>query len=256
MKLSRMLALTYRDFLIFRRVKWKAVQFIYFPITTVLIWGLFAIYSRETALEAGLSVLVINIFWSFAQLSQNIVNIQMMEDIWSNSLKQVLLAGFTETEYIVSRLLSSTVTSFAVVFMMLGLAVPFGLNIFSIHLVKLLFCTILASLSLAIMVSALLLVMGREYGFLAWSALQIFILLSAPFFPADVFPRFIQYISYVMPFTDVFAAARMIATTGVIENSLVTKALIISTCYLAISWPLYKLSFRRAKKTGLLAKMT
>ncbi|HII72077.1 TPA: hypothetical protein HA265_04955, partial [Candidatus Woesearchaeota archaeon] len=138
---------------------------------------------------------------------------------------------------------------------MLGLSIPFGMNLFSTAVIPLLVVTLLASLSLAILVSALLLVLGREYGFLAWSALQIFILLSAPFFPVEIFPKAIQYIAYVMPFTDVFAGARMLATTGAVDSSLIMKGLIIAICYIIISWPLYFLSFKRAKKTGLLAKL-
>jgi len=80
--------------------------------------------------------------------------------------------------------------------------------------------------------------------------------LSAPFFPVEIFPQAIQYISYIMPFTDVFNASRMFATTGVIETGIIIKGFIVTACYFIISWPVYYAAFRRAKKTGLLAKMT
>ncbi|MFC1723117.1 hypothetical protein ACFL0V_03180 [Nanoarchaeota archaeon] len=255
MRLDKLWALTFRDFLIFRRVKWKAVQFSYMPATTVLIWGLFALYSRESALEAGLIVLVINILWAFAQLAQSVVNFQMMEDIWSGSLKQVLFVGFTPAEYIVSRMISSSIMALLVILLMLGLAVPLGFNFFVPDLWPLIGITLIVSLGMAVMVAALLLMLGKEYGFLSWSALQIFILLSAPFFPVAVFPKFIQYISYVMPFTDVFNASRMLAVGGSIAPGLLTKGLIIAIAYFVVSWPIYFWAFRIAKKKGFLAKL-
>jgi len=66
--------------LIFIRSKWKVVEFFYFPITTIVIWGLFAMYTKGFAVETGLMVLGINIFWSYSFISQSTINLQMCED--------------------------------------------------------------------------------------------------------------------------------------------------------------------------------
>ena len=256
MRLYKITALMYRDFLIMMNAKWRLVEMFYFPITGIIIWGFFAIYSKQFALEAGLLVLMVNVFWNFAQIAQSTVNIQLQEDVWSGSLKQVLLSGITEFEYIGARILSSTVVSLLLAVILTVLASAFGLDIFG-HLGALLILmaiTLVGSIALAIFIAAIVVAVGREYGFLAWSALQIFILLSAPFYPIEVFPRVLQYVAVVMPFTALFASARLLATGG-FSPALALQSLLVVLVSFALSWPVYLLAFRRARRTGKLVKI-
>jgi ABC-type multidrug transport system permease subunit len=245
----------YRDSVVLRRVSFRIVEIIYFPITTIVIWGLFAVYARELAVEAGLIVLIINIFWAFAHLAQTTSNVLMMEDIWSGSLRQLFLSGLTEFEYLIARLMSSTVSSLFMVIVLTALSLFFGINFFSVDMFILIGVTLIASLSLAVIIAAMILFAGREYTFLTWSAIQLFIMFSAPFFPKEMFPKALLYFSYVMPFTAIFEAARAFSMTGVVQTSLIWWGLVVAIGYFVVSWPLYYLSFRRAKKTGMLARM-
>lgn len=255
MRWAKISAMMYRDSLIIRRVKYRLVEIVYFPITTVLIWGLFAIYSREMAAEAGLIVLIINMFWAFAHLSQVTTNILMMEDIWSGSLKQLLLTGVTEYEYMVARMMSSAIVTIMMVGVLTTFAIPFGLHFFSIGMMMLIGITILASMALAVIVASMVFTLGREYGFLVWSSIQLFIILSAPFFPKEIFPKAILYLSYVMPFTAVFQAARSFITTGAIQTGLLWWGFSVAAAYFIAGWFIYRVAFRRAKKTGMLSRL-
>ena len=245
----------YRDSLVIRRVSFRILEIIYFPITTIVIWGLFAVYARQMAAEAGLIVLIINIFWAFAHLAQTSSNVLMMEDIWSGSLKQVLLTGITEFEYLVARMLTASITSTFMVVALITLSLLFGINFFQTDLIFLILITLVGSMALAVIVAAMIFYMGREYGFLVWSAIQLFIMFSAPFFPKEMFPKAILYLSYLMPFTAVFEAARGFSVTGTVPAGLLWWGAAVVVSYFIISWPLYYLSFRRARKTGMLARM-
>ncbi|MFH1063660.1 MAG: hypothetical protein V1729_01115 [Candidatus Woesearchaeota archaeon] len=255
MRIGKILAIMYRDSICLRRIKFRLMDIIYFPLTTLIIWGLFAVYSRELAAEAGLIVLIINIFWNFAHVSQTTSNILMMEDVWSGSFKQVLLCGVSEFEYMIARILSSTIASTFVIMMMTSLSLLFGINFFSVPTFLLILITLIGSLALSVIIAAFVIFAGREYGFLVFSASQLFIMLSAPFFPKEIFPKAILYLSYVMPFTAVFEAARIFSTTGIVHSNLIWWGAAVAIGYFIISWPLYYLSFRRARKTGMLARM-
>lgn len=248
-------SLVLRDSVALRKVKWRPIEIFYFPITTILIWGLFAIYSRQMAAEAGMITLIINIFWAFGHISQTTSNILMMEDIWSGSFRQVLLTGITKFEYLLARLLTATVTAIIVVLILSLMALPFGLNLFQPLTLVLIGITLLGSLSLAVLIATLILCLGREYGFLVFSVLQLFIMLSAPFFPKEIFPKVILYISYAMPFTAVFEAARSLAMTGSFDPSLLLWGFVVVLGYFIIGWPLYHLAFNRARRSGMLARM-
>ena len=255
MRWHKIKSLMYRDFTVIKRVKFRSIEIVYFPITTIVIWGLFAVYARQLAVEAGLIVLIVNIFWAFAHLAQVTSNILMMEDIWSGSLRQVLLSGISEFEYIIARLLTSMTSSIFMVIVMTGLALMFGINFFALNMFLLIGITLLCSLALAVIIAAMILFAGREYSFLTWSAIQLFIMFSAPFFPKEMFPKFLLYLSYVMPFTAIFEAARAFSTTGIVQAGQLWWGLAVAVGYFTLSWPLYYLAFRRAKKTGMLARM-
>lgn len=255
MRWHKITALMYHDSLAIRRVRYRIMDLVYFPITTIIIWGLFSIYSRNLAPAAGLIVFIINIFWAFAHLAQSTTNVLMMEDIWSGSQKQLFMSGITEFEYITARLLSATISSTAIIIMLVSLSLLFGINFFHISMLLLIIITLIGSLALAIIVAALVFYLGREYGFLVWSAMQLFIMLSAPFFPKETFPKILVYISYAMPFTAVFEAARGFVMTGTIATNTLIWGFCVAMVYFAISWPIYYFSFKRARKIGMLAKM-
>lgn len=258
MKMNRIKAMMYRDFIIFRNVKFKAVQFLYFPIATVLIWGLFAIFVKSLAAEAGLVVLVVNIFWQFANLSQNTINTQMMEDIWSGSFKPILVSGITEMEYLAARIFSASISALVIVAIMILVGLPFGLGVYYSNFplfLYLIFLSLVSSVALAIIITALIIVLGREYGFLSWSALHAFILFSAPFYPVSIFPGAVQTLSWVMPFTHVFEAVRAL-TTGPVPAALLINGTIVSALYLVLSFPLYLWVFNKARQKGWLVRLS
>ncbi|MBI2542644.1 MAG: ABC transporter permease [Candidatus Aenigmarchaeota archaeon] len=247
------------DFLIFFRVKWKLAEIFFFPIITVLIWGLFSVFMQRFAVEAGLIVVIMNLFWSFAHVSQTSTNIAMLEDVWSGSFKQLFVSGITKSEYIIARLIFSSF----VAILILSIISIMAYYIFNITLLaenfftflELISITLIASMALSVIIASLIISWGKEYGFLAWTILQIFILLSAPFYTVDVLPQTIQYISYVMPYTNVFETTRNLITTGFVDSTVILKGFIIAVLYLFLSFPLYNFAFNRARKNGVLVRL-
>ncbi len=258
MRWYKIRALMFRDLRVYMRSKWRIVDFLYFPVTTVIIWGLFAIYSREFAMEAGLMILVVNVFWSFSYLSQSTTNHSMNEDSYSGSLKQLLVSGISEFEYLLARIFSSAITSLFIMCILLSVSFFFGFVILVENLgvvAVLTAITLMASIALSVVVAALIIFLGRAYGFLAWTLLQAFILLSAPFFPLEILPAGVQTVALGMPYTRVFMGVRSLVSTGIISNMLLFEGFLVSLAYLIIAFPLYKLSFRRARRTGELVRM-
>ncbi len=254
MRWHKIKAMMYHDFKVIRRVRYRPIEILYFPTITILIWGLFSLYVKTFALQAGLVLLVVNLFWAFAQLSQAQVNTLMMEDIWSGELKQILISGISSLEYYVSRLLSISiisviVTTFLILLTRVFISYPnYGL------LIVLIIPTIICSLAISGIVGSLVITLGREYGFLSWSALSLLIFLSAPFFPVSYLPKVLQYLAQIMPFTFVFEGVRQMMSNGSVSSLIIIRCYITAVIYFLISWPLYSLAFNRAKRTGKLSK--
>jgi len=257
MKLNNILAVISNDAKIIRRVKWRILEVTYFPLTSILIWGLFALKSKQYAAEAGLIVLVVNLFWSFSQLAQQQANILVMEDLWSLSIKHILVSGVSEFEYLLAKLATSTSIAIIIGSLLMLVANAFGAPLLANFktVITLAGIALLGSLSLAIVIAGTIMWMGREYGFLSWSMLQLFIFFSAPFFSPDLFPSAIRWITEIMPFTYVFEAARAIATHTAIPSANLTHAFFITATYFVLAWPYYAWSVRKAKKSGMLARI-
>ncbi|RJQ21854.1 hypothetical protein C4580_01680 [Candidatus Woesearchaeota archaeon] len=257
MRARNILAVMWNDLKILRRNQYRLIDILYFPIITALIWGLYATYTKTFALEAGLVVLISNLYWSYSLLCQQQSNYLVMEDLWSNSLRQVLVAGITEFEYLIAKLATTTIGATAVGTALLLIAQHFGAPLFAnLHVTLLLaLAAFLGSMALGIIVTGIVIAAGKEYQFLAWSTLELFVFFSAPFYPADLLPSFIRWISDVMPFTSLFEGARLLATGGSVPPALIGAALIASGAYFILAWPFYAWCFKRARRSGQLARI-
>ncbi|MFH1399501.1 MAG: ABC transporter permease [Candidatus Woesearchaeota archaeon] len=256
MRLYKIRAMLYRDMISFSKTKERMIELLFFPVTSAIIWGMFARHYASFSMETGLMMLLINIFWSFAYTSQSTGNLQINTDVWSHSLNQLLVSGLSEVEYLVSRLVFSTVASLGVITVMTWVATWFGFVVPALPgYAWLIFACLLASSVLGILVVTLYLRLGREYAFLSWSFLQLIILLSAPFFPIETYPGFVQGIVRLLPHTWVFQAVRGLAATGLVDIAIVNRAVLISLLALVFVFPLYVRVFRYARQSGSLVRL-
>lgn len=257
MKLYKIKALMYRDFNLLLNSKFRIVETFYFPITSIIIWGFFALYAKTFSFGTGIAVLIVNIFWNFSFLTQSVANMMINEDVWSGSLKQDLLSGITEFEYIFARIISSSIISIFVLVLMLGIGLFFGIAPFlsnTIIIGFIIMMSMFTAIALLIMIAGIFIYLGREYSFLAWTFLQIFVVFSAPFFPISVYPDFLQPIVRVMPFTYIFDGIRELVATGVMSITNIILSVTVASVYFLISLPIYYYSFRHGKKTGSLVR--
>jgi len=258
MNLNRIIALLKRDNAIMNRSKWRWVELFYFPLSSLLIWGFFSIFAREFAAQIAFTILIVQIYFEFAYLAQGVANQQMMEDVWTGSFKELMLTPITPMEYMFSRIIHSGIRSVATLAILIfGAFAFFQVNLIVDNLFFFLILaglTFFASATIAIIVASLILFLGREYGFLSWSSIQLFILLSAPFYPITVFPGALQYVSYIMPYTWIFEAIKQFVATEIICSVCMEYSLISNIGYLIFSLPLFLYAFNRAIRTGALAR--
>jgi ABC-2 type transport system permease protein len=115
--------------------------------------------------------------------------------------------------------------------------------------------TMVVSMGVGILISALIVHLGVGYGFLSWSLLTLFMLLSAPFFPMTVFPEPVLSISKIMPYTWIFESVRNFIASGSIDSGMLENAAILSVAYFSASFPVFSFVFRKAKEKGRLIRL-
>jgi len=259
MKIKRIFALIERDVRINLKNKARLLETFYFPVVSVVIWSFFVSYMKTQMFESALLLLTINIFWSFGSSIQEVINLQMMEDRWSESIGQILRTTIRPSEYLASKIIYSIIIGiigFCIVTVMVYFVFGFVEIFQNISLfVFLSSITILASAGISLIVGGLILMLGNEYGFLSWTSFPLFILFSGPFFPISIYPKAIQYISRIIPFSWIFESIRQMSSQGYANMSILVIAGILSLFYFLISFPIWFYCFNRARKTGRLVKI-
>ncbi|MBI2669063.1 ABC transporter permease [Candidatus Woesearchaeota archaeon] len=255
MRWTRIASLVRRDYRCFQNSRWKWMEVFYFPITSVIIWGLFALWSHELGTELGKIAVILNIFWSYVYIVQSTADIQVNEDMWAKSGRNVFAAGVTVWEYITAHSLFSLLVSIpALLLILLVSYVFFGLNFMvaqPLQTLHLLTITAFVGVTWGIIIGAILFLAGRDFAFLSWSVFQLFIMLSFPLFPVSLLPTGVQTIAGLMPLTSIFEAVRHFAVG---ESIVLGKAWILSVMYFAFSLLFYWWATDYAKKTGKLVK--
>ncbi|MEM7821451.1 MAG: hypothetical protein QXX38_01390 [Candidatus Aenigmatarchaeota archaeon] len=256
MNISRIVTLVRRDYLMFIKSKWRWMEFFYFPITSLIMWGIFTLWTREFASVAGRVALVVNVFWSYAYVVQSTINLSINEDAWHGEIHHLFITGIGKWEYLFARIVFGVLVSFANLIIMILIMHFLFLNISSIVFPIILFCisTAFISVALAILITGLIFMLGRDFTWLAWSALQFFILLSFPLAPLEIFPYNIQTIAKVMPYGNLFQSIRNLVMYKPWVEYL-RSSVLLGFVYLVISLFLYDFGFDFSRKTGKFAKM-
>jgi hypothetical protein len=255
MKLQRVSTLLWYDHKNFIKSHWRWLEFLYFPITTVLIWGLFALWTGEFASEAGLVALTVNIFWSYAYVVQSTVNLTMNSDRWSGVLGLFFVTGLTKGEYVLTRILFSLSVSTLNLGSMLIVAQLFFFDILGSlsQAILLALLTAFLSIGVALFVAGLLFFLGRKFEWLAWTVLQLFVLISFPLIPLRILPVGVQVVASIMPFTALFEGVRAMVFEEPIFIYLI-QGLKIGFINFLIGSLFYHFGFEYARKMGYLAK--
>jgi ABC-2 type transport system permease protein len=261
-KLRRVYALITYDFAITWESKWHLVEMFYFPITTLLIWGLFAKYAGSSggfAEEAAYAILIVQIFWSFSSLSQSTITSQMMEDVWSGGIRELLITPLKPHEFLLARCFTAVWKSVIILLVLIfGGYYLFGIS-FMLNepgfVLALSVLSLVVSIGIGVIIAALIIHLGVGYGFLSWSLLSLFMLLSAPFYPLSVFPEPVLTVAKFMPYTWIFESIRSYVSTRVVDTSLLINAAVLTLAYFSVSFPLFSWVFRRARQKGRLVRL-
>jgi ABC-type polysaccharide/polyol phosphate export permease len=217
---------------------------------------MFALWTGKFASIAGTVALVVNVFWSYAYIVQSTINLSISEDAWYREAHHIFVTGIGKWEYLLARILFSLLISIGNLVLMLIITHLLFFNLSSIlsPIILFTFLTAVISVSLAILIAGLIFILGRDFTWLAWSALQFFILLSFPLSPLEILPTTFQTIAKTMPYGELFEGVRnVLFNKPWIENMF--SACLIAVAYFVIGLAVYKFGFDYSRKSGKFAKM-
>lgn len=179
-------------------------------------------------------------------------------NIWARNLSNMFVSPLTMVEYVFSLMLSAVFKSLFVFLLLSAFsAVFFKFNIFDLGVVNLtLFFVNLTifSWSVGLFLLGIIFLYGTRIQALAWALIFLFQPLSATFFPVAVLPKILQIISYFLPTTFVFEAARAALQNPSVDWKLFAIGLIENIIYFAIILWVFRKMLARSKETGQFAR--
>jgi len=257
--LTRFLASVFRFSNLSFNSAFRLVDLVYFPVVGIFFWGFFSLSWKATAGMGGFIAVILayQVVYGFASQLQQSFSLLTLEDIWHDSLKQsVLFSPLSFPEYVASKftvalmraLVTLALTSAVVVLLFNYTVLSSRIIDFSIILLA----VMVAAFAMGLFVDSTIFLFGRDLGFLAWAILELFMMLSCPFFSVTVFPAFMQPVARAAPFFWAFQAMKDVAVGGPLSASVVFWAFMVPLLYLVAAVPVYVLTIRTVKRNGRL----
>lgn len=258
MNTNRIKGIVLRHVMYWTRSLNRLTDVFWWPLVSLLVWGLFTIYAREHLPSITLWLLGALVLWIIIQRSQNEVSVSLMDEVWSENLLNLFSTPLTFGEFLVGILIVSVIKLLIVTLMLTGTAyILYQFNIFVLGYYTVPFIAILTVFgwTIGIVINSLILRFGRDAEALAWTAIVAVQPFSCVFYPLSVLPGFVQTVAVFLPSTYVFEGLRFIIYTGYVPGFYLLMAIGLCVIYFVASLFLFRYTLVRSKELGLLAKL-
>lgn len=244
--------MTYRNaFTIFEIVFW--------PIVNLLSVGLL---TRFLQAEPGTVVFVLvgTFALSTVQVCQLDVAYAALFDMWSRSIKHQLVAPIRPWHLLLGSWLMGLMRGTLV--FMLQAAVSqwmFGVNVLAHGVapaLALLAGLLLSAGGIGLLVCTLLMLFGLRAEVSAWSGVSLILLVCGVYYPVSVLPAPLQVVAAAVPLTHFLEAFRAQLGYAPVFKEPLVRGYVLAAVYAAGGYALFAWAIQRARRTGMLLKLS
>lgn len=259
--LNRVGAMCLRHFYTMRRSWPRVVEMIYWPTLSMVIWGFTSQFfaTNSSYIANAFGVLLAGVMlWDVLFRGQLGFSVSFIEELWSRNLANIYCSPLTPLEHILSLAVMGVLRGVFGVLPAMLLAIPFyDYSIFSLGLplMAFFFNLLLMGCALGLSVTGLVLRYGLAAESLAWFLVFLLAPFSCVYYPLTVLPTWAQPMALLLPSTHVFEGMRLVFLDGVFRWDHFFAALGLNLVLVAIGIAVYLISFRRARKLGLLLQV-
>ncbi|MGH6620999.1 MAG: ABC transporter permease [Alphaproteobacteria bacterium] len=239
----------------------RLLELAYWPSVQIILWGFISKYFVSQTSWAGSAagaLLAAVLLWDILFRGQLGYTISFMEEMWSRNLGQLFISPLRPYEMVLSLTAISLIRTLVGVIPAAVLAIPlYGFSLFDLGLPLIAFFgnLMVTGWALGLLVTALLLRVGLGAESVAWMALFLIAPVSAIYYPVDVLPAWLQAVAWSLPPAYVFEGMRAILFDGVFRGDLLIGAVLLNLLYLVLGGLTFTLSFRLARRQGLLHQL-
>lgn len=260
--LTRIYAIWLRHIYILSRSIPRLLEIMYWPSVQMIMWGF---VSRFFAMRGGGDLSTLDmalgtllgavLLWDVLFRTQIGLSISYLEEVWARNMGHLFVSPLRPSEWVAAMMLVSLARAMIGIVPAALLAIPFyGFSIFDLGFPLLLFFfnLVLMGWWLGLLITAMLIKAGPGAESLAWMTTFALAPFCTVYYPPEVLPLWMQYISEAMPAAHVFNGLRALVTEGVFLVDHMVWAFVLNAVYMVIGFLVLKLSFNNARKHGTL----
>tara|TARA_A100001015_G_scaffold314898_1_gene425459 strand:+ start:2083 stop:2874 length:792 start_codon:yes stop_codon:yes gene_type:complete len=235
----------------------RMLSIFYWPSIQIILWGFFtnfliSIDNIETQNSFSFLLSAI-ILWDVLFRGQLGLSMTFFEELWSRNLAHLLISPLRNIELILSLIVTSFFRTCLGLFPAIFVAnYYFELHMFELglYLILFFFNLIIMGWTIGLIVSGLVLRYGQSFEELAWAIIFVILPFSCVYYPLDVLPVFFQNIALLLPPIYVFEGMRSILSSGIFDELLFLKVIVINLIYFAFSVFFLLKMIDSSKKSG------
>ncbi len=260
MKTKRIYAIFLRQWFLVIGNKTRLIPIFLWSLLDILLWGFISQYLKGvvgTALNFTTIFLGAVLLWDFLTQVMQGITASFFEDVWSRNFLNIFSSPLKISEYISGLVMISIVRSILVLVIMLVFAnIVFGLSVlvYGISLAAFLFILFISGITLGIFGVSIVLRLGPSAEWLIWPIPAILSPFVGIFYPLSTMPHWMQLISYILPPSYVFEGIRTIVGGGAFPAESLLIGMILSVVYIVIAYVVFLAVYRKAVRTGLIAR--
>lgn len=261
MSLKRIKAILLSDFFISKQSLEIIFDVLIFPIfTNIIVFGFFTLYlTRNNFGYDPTSILLGMIYWQPIFVITYSVGVGSLWNIWAKNLTNIFISPISTREYLVAYGISGLIKGLLILILSYLIALfIFKINVFSIGFSSILLYFVNVSmfgLAFGIFCLGLIFRYGTRIQALSWGLIFILQPLMAVIYPVSIFPKTIQYLSYIFPPTYIFEAIRSNLNGQTDTTTFIIMAFFVNIFWFIFSLYFFKMMFKKSKEVGQFAKL-
>ena len=233
--------------------------FRWFDVTLWPLILLFSITFFVSFLQSGQNIIIMVVLgiigWRAVYHAQMEIAATYMEEYWSNSLTHLFITPIKTIEIVLGGTVSG-LFKFLLVFAMYYIVAAYFYGFYIPDILT--FAIALAFLfvygiALGMITLSLMFLFTSEAFSLSFTVPDIFVLISGVYYPITVLPQPVQAIALLLPSTHAFNMIK--STVGLAQYDFLSLVF-FTIVWLALSYAFLEFSFRHAKKTGKLVRVS
>jgi len=252
-------AFVFKNWIMTKRNFFTLFELVFWPVVTFMSVGLLAEFAGLPK-EMKAFILIGVVSMSAVQVCQLDVAYVLLYDVWSKSVKHGFIAPVGIRHLFFGSLFMGIIRGTAVFFILMAASSwifefhvtvpgPLAIALFLLGL-------FLSAAMVGMLVCILVLLLGNRAEVAAWSMVSLMLLICGIYYPVSILPDWVSFMAQLIPVTYFLEYFRSFYGFKPTFSHVVFKGYVMVLAYLALETLLMKAALRKAKRKGILLKLS